>query len=67
MTPGQRMKQQRERLGLRQSAAAREMGWSPGQLHNYETDKHEPKITNLRILSEVLCVTTDWICFGEGA
>lgn len=67
-TIGQRIKEARERLGISQGALAKRCGWS-GQtrISNYEKDSREPKISDVKLLSEALGVSRMYLWEGDVA
>lgn len=58
---GERLRQERERLGLSQHELARRIGTGPNQVSRYETGESEPSTVQLAYLARELSVTTDYL------
>ncbi|HJF34481.1 MAG TPA: helix-turn-helix domain-containing protein [Clostridium perfringens] len=65
MTIGQRLKKKREEMILTQNQLSEKTGISVSSLKNYESDRHEPPITKLVQLSEVLDCGLVWLATGK--
>ncbi|MBB6637376.1 helix-turn-helix domain-containing protein [Cohnella thailandensis] len=61
MTLGKRLRERRERFGLTQLDAARELGISNVQLSRYESDDRKPEPEMLSRFAEFYRTTTDYL------
>lgn len=62
---GERIKQRRTELGLKQSEVYKEVGISSGRLSDLEGGKHAPSLVTLYRLSIALNCSIDWIITGK--
>ena len=67
VTMGGRIKKAREACGLTISQLARRTGVLPKTLHNWETDRSEPRANKLPLLAGVLSIPPLWLLNGEGS
>src|SRR5438874_2646885 len=63
---GQRIRQERERLGLSQKELAEQIGVQPQSINDWENDRHLPQPVSKRKLSEVLDVSIDELFMLQG-
>ncbi len=61
MTIGEKIKQGRKQCNLSQEQLAEKMCVSRSAIAKWETDKGLPDIENIRILSNILQISTDWL------
>ena len=66
MNIGRRFKMYREKCGLSQKEAAKQLGVKGYQLANYECNRSEPNLTTLRLMSKVYHVTLDNLLATSG-
>ena len=66
-TMGGRIQKAREACGLTISQLARRTGVLPKTLHNWETDRSEPRANKLPLLAGVLSIPPLWLLNGEGS
>lgn len=59
MDYGRRFRFYRDRIGLTQKEAAEQLGITPYQLGNYETNRSEPNIGTLKKMSQIYHVSLD--------
>lgn len=57
----QRLKDIRELRGFTQAALGKEAGLPSTTISHFESDSRKPSFDNLRRLSKVLCVSTDYL------
>lgn len=63
---GQRISQIRKKMGLSQQELANKLGLQSRQsIYEYESDKTDPTIKSLKILSQLSGCTIDWIINGK--
>ena len=67
VTMGGRIQKAREARGLTVSQLARRSGVLSKTLHNWETDRSEPRANKLQLLAGVLSVPPLWLLNGEGS
>ena len=67
VTMGGRIQKAREARGLTISQLARRTGILSKTLHNWETDRSEPRANKLQLLAGVLSVPPLWLLNGEGS
>ena len=69
MSYGQRIKSKRQEMDISQAKLADLCGWKEGRarLANYENEKREPGIDDVRKLADVLGVDPGWLLFGIGS
>jgi len=65
-TIGGRIIRARDAVGLSTSQLARRLGVKTQTLHNWETDRTEPRANRLTMLAGVLNVSPTWILVGRG-
>lgn len=58
-TIGQKIKFFRKKLGLTQDEFADKYGFSVGQIKHWETDRHQPDVDSIKLLSSIFKITTD--------
>jgi transcriptional regulator with XRE-family HTH domain len=58
---GDRLRQERERLGLAQQELSAQIGTGPNQVYRYEVGEAEPSPYQLARLAKMLGVTTDYL------
>lgn len=61
MKIGERISELRKDRGMKQKEIARELNVAVSTVSNYETDSHEPDLTNLCKLADMLGVSTDYL------
>lgn len=61
MNIGERIAELRKDKGLKQKDLAVKLNVAISTVSNYETDSHEPDLTNLCKLADMLGVTTDYL------
>ena len=61
MKIGERMSELRKDRGLKQKEIAEVLNVAVSTVSNYETDSHEPDLTNLCKLADLLGVSTDYL------
>lgn len=61
MKIGERIAELRKDLGLKQKDIAQELNVAVSTVSNYETDSHEPDLTNLCKMADMLQVSTDYL------
>lgn len=61
MKIGERMAELRKDRGLKQKEIAEVLNVAVSTVSNYETDSHEPDLTNLCKLADLLGVSTDYL------
>lgn len=61
MNIGERIAELRKDKGLKQKDLAVKLNVAISTISNYETDSHEPDLTNLCKLADMLGVTTDYL------
>ncbi|MCP1290912.1 LexA family transcriptional regulator [Chromobacterium sp. S0633] len=63
---GKRLKELREKAGLKQPELAELCGWgSQSRISQYENDKREPSLSDLEAIAQALRVSVKEILFGE--
>ena len=67
VTMGGRIQKAREARGLTISQLARRTGVLSKTLHNWETNRSEPRANKLQLLAGVLSVSPLWLLNGEGS
>ena len=67
VTMGGRIQKAREARGLTISQLARRTGVLSKTLHNWETNRSEPRANKLQLLAGVLSVPPLWLLNGEGS
>ncbi len=67
VTMGGRIQKAREARGLTISQLARRTGVLSKTLHNWETDRSEPRANKLQLLAGVLSIPPLWLLNGEGS
>ena len=67
VTMGGRIQKAREASGLTISQLARRTGVLSKTLHNWETDRSEPRANKLQLLAGVLSIPPLWLLNGEGS
>jgi len=67
VTMGGRIQKAREARGLTVSQLARRSGVLSKTLHNWETDRSEPRANKLQLLAGVLSIPPLWLLNGEGS
>ena len=67
VTMGSRIQKAREARGLTISQLARRTGILSKTLHNWETDRSEPRANKLPLLAGVLSIPPLWLLNGEGS
>ena len=63
---GQRLRTQRERLGLKQNDVANALQVSPQAVSKWERGENCPDIATLGPLARLLGVSTDWLLDAHG-
>ncbi|MGN1402781.1 MAG: helix-turn-helix domain-containing protein [Ruminococcus sp.] len=66
MTVGEKIKEARKQCGLSQEALAEKMNVSRSAIAKWETNKGIPDIENLKVLSQMLCVSIDYLLDNGG-
>ena len=67
MTPGQRIKEKRKELGIRQAQLARMVDMSPSSLSGIERGGSKlPNAEHLLRIASILSVSQAWIITGKG-
>lgn len=61
MKLGERMAELRKDCGLKQKEIAKELNVAVSTVSNYETSSHEPDLTSLSKLADMLDVSTDYL------
>lgn len=56
-----RLRQARDKKGLSQSELAEKTGLQPSAVSHFETGRRSPSFENLKVLSEALQVSTDYL------
>lgn len=59
-----RLREIREKRGLRQAELAKKMGLQPSAISQFETGAREPSTENIQKLASALEVTTDYLLAG---
>lgn len=61
MKLGERMAERRKDCGIKQKEVAKVLNVAVSTVSNYETDSHEPDLTNLSKIADMLHVSTDYL------
>jgi transcriptional regulator with XRE-family HTH domain len=66
MTLGKRIRERRKCLGFSQAYIAKKIGLSQVAIQRWENESNEPSLESIKMLSEILLVTPDWLAFNIG-
>lgn len=66
LTFGRRLAMSRAALKLTMEGVAEAVGKAKATVSNWENDEYQPSLEDTQRLAVALCVSQNWLAFGEG-